>query len=421
MHKMISHIKSKAWWPSFALLCLLSWSLTFSLQAQESFDPDVLYQDARKLILDGKQEEGRAILQKVLGKYPTYADVLILMGRSFSWDGKYDSAAVYFERALAASPNYEDAYVGYIDDLFWEGNYEKAEKVLNQGLEKIGPGSVALKYRKSRLLNYRESYKEALDIAKEVFQADPKMEGLMAYIRNLQRLTRVNAVGGTYDYDSFMGAISPWQTYSVYGRTRTDFTGALIARVTHSQRFDSRGTQAELDAYPSLGKNSYGYFNVGYSGASFFPTFRFGTSVFWNLPKAYELEIGYRYLQFSEVTHIITGSVGKYVSNWWFNFRLNFIPGTEGSSTSGNLQTRYYFKGPEDFVGLQVSTGVSPDEESRDFQSQLLNSYRVRLGYQQLWTDRWMGFGFVGYSRDEISKGNFRNNLNISIGTEFRF
>jgi hypothetical protein len=51
----------------------------------------------------------------------------------------------------------------------------------------------------------------------------------------------------------------------------------------------------------------------------------------------------------------------------------------------------------------------------------LLNSYRVRVGYQHLWTPRWMGFGFVGYSRDEISKTNFRNNLNISVGTEFRF
>lgn len=421
MRNITLHIQPGKWWRTLPFLCLFALGLNFSSYAQDTFDPDILYQEARKLILDGKREEGRAILHKVLGKYPTYSDVLILMGRSFSWDGKYDSAAVYFEKALAASPKYEDVYVGYIDDLFWEGDYEKAGKIINQGLEQIGPNSIALKYRKSRLLNYQENYKEALDLAKEVFQADPKMEGLLTYIRNLQRLTRVNAVGATYDYDSFMGAISPWNTYSVYGRTRTQFTGALIARVTHSQRFDDSGTQAELDAFPSLGKNSYGYFNLGYSGASFFPTFRFGTSIFWNLPKAYELELGYRYLQFSEVTHIITGSVGKYVSNWWFNFRLNFIPGTEGSSTSGNLQARYYFSGPEDFVGLQVSTGVSPDEESRDFQSQLLNSYRVRLGYQHLWTDRWMGFGFVGYSRDEITKDNFRNNLNVSIGTEFRF
>jgi YaiO family outer membrane protein len=388
---------------------------------QDSFDPDELYFEARSLILDGKREEGRDILRKVLSKYPEYADVLVLMGRSFSWDGQYDSAARYYERALLASPQYEDVYVAYIDNLFWSGNYEKAAEILEEGMGKIGPLSMALKYRKSRLHYYQESYKEALNLANEVFAKAPKTEGILGYIQTLRRLTRINAVGATYDYDSFAGSISPWHTYSLYGRTRTNLTGSLIARVTHSQRFDDSGTQFELDAFPSLGKKSYGYLNVGFSEAFFFPKFRFGTSIFWNLPKAYEIEAGYRYLQFTETTHIITSSFGKYISNWWFNLRLNFIPGTEGSSSSGNLQVRYYFSGPEDFFSLQASTGVSPDEENRDFQTQLLNSYRLRAGYQHLWTPRWMGFGFVGYSRDEISKTNFRNNLNISIGTEFRF
>ena len=405
------------------LLSFLVMAISFPKEgsAQESFDPDELYANARKLILDGKRTEGRLILSKVLSKYPDYGDVLVLMGRSYAWDGKYDSAAIYFEKALLASPSYEDVYVAYIDDLFWSENYERAGEVIALGLEKIGPQSTELKYRYSRLLYYKEDYKNALKAANEVFSKAPKTEGLLGYIETLRRKTRINAVGATYDYDYFYGDLSPWNTYSVYGRTHTDFTGSLIARVTHSERFDGRGTQAELDAFPSLGKNKYGYFNVGYSQASFFPKFRFGTSVFWNLPKAYELEAGYRYLQFSDVTHIITGSAGKYIGNWWLNLRLNFIPGKDGSSTSANFQTRYYFSGPEDFFSIQLSTGVSPDEETRDFQSQLLNSYRARIGYQHLWTSRWMGFGFVGYSRDEISEKQFRNNLNISIGTEFRF
>ncbi|MCL6259642.1 YaiO family outer membrane beta-barrel protein [Aquiflexum sp. TKW24L] len=405
----------------FYSILFLALTMSIRVLAQETFDPDQLYQDARKLILEGKRDEGRLILSKVLTKYPGYGDVLILMGRSYAWDGKYDSAAIYFEKALIASPNYEDAYVAYIDDLFWSENYDRADSVIKMGLDKVGNQSMPLKYRSSRLYYYKEDYKTALKIANEVFAKAPKTEGLLGYIETLRRQTRINAVGATYDYDYFYGDLSPWNTYSVYGRTHTDLTGSLIARVTHSERFDGRGTQAELDAFPSLGKNKYGYLNVGYSGASFFPKFRFGTSIFWNLPKAYELEAGYRYLQFSDVTHIITGSVGKYISNWWLNLRLNFIPGKEGSSTSANFQTRYYFSGPEDFISVQVSTGVSPDEETRDFQSQLLNSYRARIGYQHLWTSRWMGFAFVGYSRDEISEQNFRNNLNISIGTEFRF
>ncbi|GAB2630753.1 YaiO family outer membrane beta-barrel protein [Belliella aquatica] len=403
----------------FVILALNT--LTPIIFAQESFDPDVLYAEARKLILDGKREEGRAIAFRALEKYPTYADILILVGRSYSWDGSYDSASVYFERAIEASPEYQDAYVAYIDNLFWSENYDQAELIINKGIDKIGPQSTLLSYRKSRLYYYREDYSTALEIAREVFEKNSKINGILNYIQTLQRLGRNNAIGATYDYDSFRGQLTPWNTYSLYGRTRTKLTGSLIARVTNSSRFDANGTQFELDAYPSLGKNSYGYFNVGFSQAFFFPSYRFGGSVYWNLPKAFEFDIGYRHLSFSEVTHIFTGSIGKYVSNWWFNLRVNVIPGTSGSSTSGNLQTRYYFKGPEDFFSIQFSTGVSPDEENRDFQSQLLNSYRARLGYQQLWTDRWMGFGFLGYSRDEINQGNFRNNINISVGTEFRF
>ena len=395
--------------------------IPYATWGQESFDPDEKYFEARELILKGERDAGRQIAFRILERYPNYGDVLILVGRSYSWDGEYDSAAVFYKQALVSSPDYEDAYVAYIDNLFWQNDLEEAGKILEMGISRIGKQSSLLQYRKSRLLYFQEDYGSALVIAEELFESTPKMEGLLNYIQTLRRFTRVNAIGVTYDSDTFKGQLTPWHTYSVYGRTRTKLTGALIARVTQSSRFDAKGSQFEIDAYPSLGKNSYGYFNVGYSNAFFFPQFRFGTSIYWNLKKAYELEAGYRHLRFSETTHIITGSLGKYLGNWWFNFRLNLIPGKDGSSVSGNLQTRYYFKSAEDFFSIQLSTGVSPDEENRDLQSQLLNSYRARLGYQQLWTDRWMGFGFVGYSRDEINSNNFRYNLNISIGTEFRF
>ncbi len=297
------------------------------VMGQTSFDPDEKYLEARKLILDGKRTEGQQIAFDILEKYPTYADVLILVGRSFSWDGHYDSASVYFDNAILANPKYEDAYVAYIDNMFWKVDYEKAQEILERGLSEVGPQSPALQYRKSRLNYYLEDYDQALILAEQVFESTPKLEGLLNYIQNLRRLSRVNAIGATYDYDTFRDQISPWTTFSVYGRTRTALTGTLIARVTQSYRFDGQGAQFELDAYPSLGKNSYGYFNIGYSEAFFFPKFRFGTSIYWNLPKAYEVEIGYRYLKFSETTTIITGSLGKYVSNWWFNFRLNLLPG----------------------------------------------------------------------------------------------
>jgi len=389
--------------------------------AQDTFDPDELLGQARKLILDGKYSEGRKIAFKALNKYPDYSDILILVGRSYAWEGTYDSSSIYLERAIVASPTYADGYSAYLDNLSWAGEFEQADSVLSRAKSNLGsPLPDVIRYKESKLNYYKEDYELAYEQAEELFEKEYKEEGFLAYIQNLQRLRRNNAIGATYDYDTYFGDISPWNTFSVYGRTRTDLTGSLIARVTNSFRFDDNGTLFELDAYPSLGEKAYAYLNIGGSSASFFPKLRFGASIYYNLPKAWEIDAGYRYLGFSEVTNIYTGSVGKYAGNWWLNLRVNLIPDGSGVGTSGNIQARYYFKTAEDFFSIQLSTGVSPDEETRD-QSQFLNSYRARLGYQQLVTSRFMIFGYTGYSRDELSTDRFRNNLNISAGVEYRF
>lgn len=402
------------------LICFIAVSET--LIAQDSFDPDVLLEEARTLILDGKYMDGRKIAFRALSKYPDYADILILVGRSYAWEGKNDSASIYLERAILASPEYEDGYSAYLDNLFWSDQFDQAENVLAKAKENYGQQLPdVLLYKESRLLYYKEEYDEAFEIAEKLFQRKYKNEELLSYMQTLRRLRRNNAVGITYDYDNFGDDLSSWNTFSVYGRTRTNLTGTLIGRVTQSSRFDGDGTLFELDAYPSLGEKTYAYINLGGSSASFFPKFRFGASIYYSLPNAWEVDGGFRYLQFSEATYIYTASVGKYVGNWWINVRGNLIPGTGNSlGTSANLQTRYYFKTGEDFFSLQLSSGVSPDEESRD-PSQLLNSYRARVGYQQLVTERFMIYAYTGYSRDELALDRFRNNFNLSLGVEYRF
>lgn len=405
------------------LITLLGFFFAVTLAtAQDSFDPDELLAEARTLIFEKKYGEGRKVAFRALEKYPNYADILILVGRSYAWEGKNDSASIYLERAIVASPTYSDGYVAYIDNLFWDDDLSKASEIINRAKVNLGnPTPAEITYRESRLLYYQEQYQDAFVLVDSLFQKGFKTEGLLGYMKNLDRYRRVNAIGATYDYDTFLGDISPWHTWSVYGRTRTDLTGALIARVTQSVRFDGFGTLFELDAYPSIGKNGYAYLNIGGSGASFFPKLRFGASYYHNLPKAWEVDAGYRYLGFSAVTHIITGSVGKYIGNWWLNARLNVIPDPNlGASSSVQLTGRYYFKTAEDFFSIQLGSGVSPDEETRD-QSQLLNSYRARLGYQQLVSPRFLIYGFTGYSRDELSTNTIRNNINFSLGFEYRF
>ncbi len=394
----------------------------FSTQAQDSSDPDVMLEQARTLILDDRYAAGRELAFRALEKYPNYADILILVGRSYAWEGKNDSANIYLERAIIASPQYADGYAAYLDNLFWSENLSKADEIIVRAKANLGtPTPDEIIYRESRLYYYRERYEEAYELVQPLFDKGYKQEGMLGYIKNLDRLKMVNALGATYDYDSFLGQIDPWHTWAVYGRTRTKLTGTLIARVTQSTRYDAFGTLFELDAYPSIGKNGYAYLNLGGSGATFFPKLRFGASYYHNLNKGWEVEGGYRYLGFATVTNIFTASVGKYLGSWWLNYKLNVIPDDElGTSTSSQVTARYYFNSADDYFSLQLGTGVSPDEETRD-QSQLLNSYRARLGYQQLFAQRFLISGYTGYSRDELSTDRFRNNINLSLGFEYRF
>ncbi|MDN3670839.1 YaiO family outer membrane beta-barrel protein [Echinicola jeungdonensis] len=395
--------------------------LSISTYGQEINNPDKKFGEARELAFDGKRKEAIQLSKRIVEKYPGYSDVWILIGRIYSWEGKNDSASVYFEEALEKSPSYEDAYVGYLDNLFWAGQYDKAEIVLDRAFENLKPPSSKIEYRKAKLAYYRESYGKALRLTEKLYEKNPKMEGLLSFIQKLKRLSISNAVGLLFDHDSYDGQIAPWQTYRFYGRKTIKSFGSVIGRVTHSNRFGTNGNQFELDAYPSLGENSYAYLNVGFSKASFFPDFRFGGSIYWNLPKALELDIGYRNLKFTSSTHIFTASLGKYTGNWWLNLRGNHVPSQEGGAFSGNFQARYYFKGAEDFFSFRISSGISADEEEGYLQRELLGSYGARVGYQQLWSSHWMGFANIRYSQDEISSGNFRPNFNISVGSEFRF
>ena len=395
--------------------------LSYSGFAQTSKSSDELLIEARELILDDKYIEGRRLAFLALERSPDYADILILVGRSYAWEGKNDSASIYLERAIVASPQYADGYVAYLDNLFWADQLEKADEIILRAKSNFpDPLPDPIVYRESRLLYYREKYDEALDLVQPLFDKGYNQEGMLGYMANLQRLRKTNAIGATYDYDSFNGAIAPWHTWSIYGRTRMKFTGSIIARVTQSERFGGFGTLYEIDAYPSIGENGYAYINLGGSKASFFPKLRFGASYFYNFEGGWEAELGYRYLGFSSVTNIYTFSIGKYLGNWWVNFRPNIIPGETGTSVSGQFNARYYFDTAEDFFSIQLSTGVSPDEETRAL-NQLLNSYRARAGYQHLITPKFQIYSYLGYSIDELDADTTRDNFNFTLGMEYRF
>jgi YaiO family outer membrane protein len=119
-------------------------------------------------------------------------------------------------------------------------------------------------------------------------------------------------------------------TWYRFDYTRTTGIGSVTGRVNYANRFKNNGLQYELEAYPHISKTFYSYVSVGYSDSiGVFPHWRGGFSLYANLPKSFEGELGMRYLQFSgDPTFIYTAYLGKYYKSWLFSARTYVTPGT---------------------------------------------------------------------------------------------
>jgi YaiO family outer membrane protein len=79
------------------------------------------------------------------------------------------------------------------------------------------------------------------------------------------------------------------------------------------------GLQYELESYPRFSKTFYAYANIGYSdNVGVFPKWKAGASLYANLPKAFEAELGIRYLYFNSAAYIYTLYIGKYYKSFLF-------------------------------------------------------------------------------------------------------
>lgn len=198
---------------------------------------------------------------------------------------------------------------------------------------------------------------------------------------------------------------------------------AYLARFNYANRLAKNGWQAELEAYPRFSKKVYSYIGVGYSpNLPVFPKFRAGYSLYVNLPKAIELEAGFRYLYFDRNLLIGVAGLGYYTGNWFLQLR-SFLSDNNGFNFAGMMTARRYFGEMNDYVWLQIGTGVSPDE-TRNIQfttNQRLFSNRITIGIRKSVHREHLLLFHTGYSRDEYQVKTFGNQYTASIGYARRF
>jgi YaiO family outer membrane protein len=184
--------------------------------------------------------------------------------------------------------------------------------------------------------------------------------------------------------------------------------------VSQARRFETNGTQFEVDAYPRISENQYLYLNLGLSNSSIYPAQRGGFELNTSLPKAFEASLGFRVLHFSGSKRVIiyTGSLGKYVGNYWFSLRPFVTPNENDASFSVYFLTRRYFTDPENYIGVRLGIGSSPDERLKIIQtiqqlsgiptgSARLKSQSAKLEFNHLIKNSWIGNAGISINREE--------------------
>ncbi len=351
-------------WIVLFVLCAI-FSFDRAMAQDQQPDPDELYSQARIAAFENKDyTEAIRLLKAGLAQAPDYLEMRVFLGRVYTFSDSLTLARAAFQGVLLKEAGHEEASLGYANLEYWNNNAQEALKLVNSGLE-LHPESQPLNILKAKILYQQKEPQEASSILDYVLDVNPGNSEARSLQQSQNSLSSKNAIGVSYEYVYFDKRFDdPWHIAFV-DYSRQTKAGLFTARLNYANRFNTNAIQGEVEAYPRISDRFYGFVNLGFSNDSgVFPRLRGGLSLYANLPKAYELEGGIRYLVFEEDQLIYTLGAGKYLGNFWFNMRGYLIPNNSEITGSLVLTTRYYLGGRDNYLGFRLGTGLSPDNSA---------------------------------------------------------
>jgi YaiO family outer membrane protein len=382
------------------------------------FNNDSLYHSAREFAFNGQRIKARTICRDILHHNSNYYDALVLIGRTYTWDSQLDSARLVLNEVLSKKPAYYDAIDGLIDVEFKSDHFEACIRQCDLGLTAyVNDKNFQLK--KAKALIAIPQYDKATTLLKDVITQDPVNTEAHKLLNEIRVAQIKNKISLNYTYDYFeKNMIDPWQLAYLQYKKETTF-GSIIGRINWANRFNTKGLQYELDAYPKTGKSSYLYLNLGYSDVAIFPHFRSGVEYNRKLPAAFETSFGLRYLAFSGSDVVIyTASLGKYIGNYWLSARTYITPGSIGTSVSGSITGRRYLDDQDNYLGLRISYGTSPDDRKELISSVSVlrvKSESIKIEYNKKINRVWILNLATIYENEEYYPSKFRYILTSDI------
>jgi YaiO family outer membrane protein len=418
---------------SFFICLLISFTVLLqpaSAQTDTLADADKAFAAARHLAYTGKRQDGRELALRIAQKHPQYLEVKTFIGRTYAWDGDYDKARQTFAEVTAADAGTLDNYLAWIDAEQWAGETARALAVTDKGLLHFSEDPELL-YRKAKLLSGTGKMAEAKVLAQKVLNKQPKHSQAYMLLQELRGQLLDNEFAAGFTYEEFSKHFSPAR-YAFVQASRNTGLGSVVGRVNYASRSGKQTFQPELELYPKLHRNLYGYLNAAFSDGSLFPKQRYGAEVFASLPLSMEASAGIRHQSFGpdrKVT-IYTGSVGYYTGNYWLSIRPYIIPDSARTGVSASATVRRYFSSPEHYFSVRMGAGFSPEllstqtttgSGTKAFYS--LKSQSVNVGYQYPISKKWVVNGNVTFGRQQtvFAIGEYTTNTAASLVVKYRY
>lgn len=370
---------------------------------------EVSYSKAHSLAYDGKHRPAKDILIQVVSKNPIDIEARALLASTYSWGGQYSKARDEFNKITSTERENSPIWISAIKNELYANQNATAYGLASKALTYVKSNSEVerlLKISMDRIQNEKQPElgwhnTESLLITNIVSKKKPKKENVpnkkeVAPVVSNEAKTPVakealnNRIAIRNAFTIFDQRYDP-AIYSSISLRRQTLAGSIIPRINFSNRNGINGLQYDLDFYPKFSKRFYAYLNYGYSNASIYPNHKMGGDLYVNLPGAMEFSAGGRHIRFAtRNVSVITNSIGHYRGNYYFSLRSYVRPKEDNLiGISGNLLVRKYLKDAENFMGINVGMGYSPELRQLISGDELLaetllyvESQRLSLEYQ---------------------------------------
>lgn len=383
--------------PSLLLLILVPLSVSGQDEVPAFPDPESGFALMRQYAEEGRTGLAKRVGFMILEEEPAYHDVSLYLARVLGWGGSYDSAYALVDSVIEQDPDLVEAYETGVDVAYWDNDWEKLEGYAGEALalEENLPGVV----EKVELARNQRAAGRGFP---EVYLHYYYDHFGVPYARNWHMLT----AGGSIPFG---------------GVTLLPYVNAGY----HAGGFSpSTDLQVNLDAYVKLGRLNYALLGYGFSpdGAlNYLPVHRAVAELWQSLPAGFAVSGGLRYFYWDESFTFLTLSGEKYLGDYWISLRNYLFFKDYGVSASFYLSARRYLGDILSYVALTAGIGTAPDEPllvASDLDRLNALSLRGEVNYQV--TERIRLAGMVGFAYEEYADRQFRNRIDLKLGTYIR-